>query len=105
MLGLTSRTGRARREPERVVAGVAAVLAVGLATAFVAMLLFGAGNGYSVTAQFQNAGQLVGGDRVEIGGHSVGTVTHIGIGDNGEADVHMRIDGDYLPLRSGTRAV
>ena len=50
---------------------MAAVLA---AAALVAFLLFGGGGGYEVTARFLNAGQLVKGNVVQIGGAPAGSV-------------------------------
>ena len=40
----------------------------------VALLMFGGGGGYKVTAVFENGGQLVKGNQVRVGGRSVGTV-------------------------------
>ena len=49
-----------------------------VAVAIVAILLFGGGSCYEVKAIFQNAGQLVKGNQVEVGGQPVGKVTDIG---------------------------
>jgi len=85
---------------------VAAVGAVIAAIVLVGLILFGGGGvgGYKVNARFINAGQLVKGNPVQVGGVPVGSVKGIKITDNGEAEVEMSIDGDHAPLRRGTRA-
>ena len=84
---------------------VAAVGAVVVAIVVVGILLFGGGGGYSVKARFQNAGQLVSGNLVEIGGTPAGTIDDIRITDNGQAEVKMSVDDKYDPLPVGTQAV
>src|SRR5881392_581756 len=67
--------------------------------------MFGGSGGYQVKAVFQNAGQLVKGNEVEVGGRTVGKVTDIGLNDAGQAEVTMSVtDGDIKPLRQGTTA-
>jgi phospholipid/cholesterol/gamma-HCH transport system substrate-binding protein len=70
----------------------------------VAVLLFGGGDKYEVTAQFQNASQLVKGNLVEVGGRGVGKVEDISLADNGLAVVKMSVNGDLAPLHEGTTA-
>ncbi|MEA2396824.1 MAG: phospholipid/cholesterol/gamma-HCH transport system substrate-binding protein [Thermoleophilaceae bacterium] len=84
---------------------VAAVGAVVAAIVVVAILLFAGGGGYTLNARFQNAGQLVGGNLVQIGGAPAGTVTGIKITPDGQAEVQMSIDDGYNPLPRGTQAV
>ena len=85
---------------------VAAVGAVIAAVVLVALILFsgGVGGGYRVKARFLNAGQLVRGNPVQVGGVPIGSVKGIKITDNGQAEVELSIDGDHAPLRQGTRA-
>jgi phospholipid/cholesterol/gamma-HCH transport system substrate-binding protein len=85
---------------------VAAVGAVVAAIVLVALILFGGGvgGGYGVKARFLNAGQLVRGNPVQVGGVPIGSVKGIKITDNGQAEVELSIDGDHSPLRRGTRA-
>ena len=45
-----------------------------VAVFLVALLMFGGGSGYTVSADFQNASQLVNGNLVEVGGRQVGKV-------------------------------
>jgi phospholipid/cholesterol/gamma-HCH transport system substrate-binding protein len=84
---------------------LAAVGAVVAAIVIVAVLLFaGGGGGYTVKAYFVNGGQLVGGNQVEIGGVSVGSVDDIALTPQGQAVVTMSIEDADAPLRQGTRA-
>jgi phospholipid/cholesterol/gamma-HCH transport system substrate-binding protein len=77
-----------------------------LAVAVVAYLLFSAGGGYRVTATFLNAGQLVRGNEVQVGGVPVGSIEDVDVTDDGLAEVTFEIsDEDFEPLRRGTRAI
>jgi phospholipid/cholesterol/gamma-HCH transport system substrate-binding protein len=82
----------------------AAAAALVLALVLIAFLLLGGASNYSVKAEFQSAGQLVEGNRVQTAGHSIGSVEGIKLTDDGRAEVEMRIEGDYAPLRVGTTA-
>jgi phospholipid/cholesterol/gamma-HCH transport system substrate-binding protein len=84
---------------------VAAFGAVIVAAVLVGFVLFGGGGGYSVNAIFQNGGQLVKGNLVEVGGVKVGSVKGISITPNGQAKIKMGIDGAYSPLPTATKAV
>ena len=83
-------------------AAIAAVVIAGVAVAVI--VLRGGGSNYTVKADFQNASQLVKGNLVQVSGEPVGKVTGITLTDNGQAEVTMKIDGDYAPLRQGTQA-
>jgi phospholipid/cholesterol/gamma-HCH transport system substrate-binding protein len=82
----------------------ASALALAGAAAIVVYLLLFGGNDYTVTAQFQNASQLVKGAQVVVGGVSVGSVESIELGPDGSALVSFSVSGDYAPLRRGTTA-
>src|SRR5919198_1228679 len=86
---------------------VAAIAAVVAAALLVGIFLFGnvGGGGYSVKAEFLNAGQLVKGNLVEVAGVKAGSVKGISITPDGQAQITMGIDGKYKPLPEGTRAV
>jgi phospholipid/cholesterol/gamma-HCH transport system substrate-binding protein len=74
-----------------------------LAIVAVAVLLFRGDGGYSVTAEFVNAGQLVKGNEVKAGGVTVGSVKDIDVSQDGRAEIKIGIDDeDYQPLRRGT---
>jgi phospholipid/cholesterol/gamma-HCH transport system substrate-binding protein len=54
---------------------------------------------------FQNAGQLVKGDQVQIGGVPSGRVTDIELTRDSRAEVTVSLDKPYVPLHEGTTAV
>ncbi|HEX8741852.1 MAG TPA: MlaD family protein [Thermoleophilaceae bacterium] len=85
---------------------IAAIGAVVAAIVIVAILLFRGGGGYSVTAEFQNAAQLVKGNQVTVGGTPVGSVEKIEITDDSRARVELSIKEDgYDDLPVETEAV
>jgi phospholipid/cholesterol/gamma-HCH transport system substrate-binding protein len=53
---------------------------------------------------FDNAGQLVKGDVVRIGGTPSGTVRSVGLSDDDRAEVDISVAGDRGPLHEGTTA-
>jgi phospholipid/cholesterol/gamma-HCH transport system substrate-binding protein len=80
------------------------VAAVVAASVLVALLLFGSGgDSYTLKARFINAGQLVKGNLVELGGVPIGQVTGFEVTGNGEAEVEFEVDDDYAPLPAGSR--
>jgi phospholipid/cholesterol/gamma-HCH transport system substrate-binding protein len=83
---------------------VAAVGALIAAVVLVALVLFGGGGAGVYKARFLNAGQLVKGNPVQVGGVPVGSVKGMKITDDGHAEIELSIDGDHAPLRKGTRA-
>ena len=62
-----------------------------LAIVVAAVLLFRGDGGYTVTAEFVNAGQLVKGNKVKAGGATVGSVKSIDVTQNGTAKVDFSI--------------
>jgi phospholipid/cholesterol/gamma-HCH transport system substrate-binding protein len=83
--------------------GLVALVALIVAAAVVYMLAF-QGDQYRVTAHFANAGQLVKGNEVVVGGAKVGTVDAVELGPENEALVTFSVDDDYAPLKRGTVA-
>ena len=83
---------------------IAALIALVIAILAVVVLLGNGGDSYEVTAEFENAGQLVKGNEVVIGGTSAGSVKEIELGPEGQALVTFSVEDDYAPLRRGTVA-
>ena len=83
---------------------IAAVVAIAVAAVVLVMLLRNGGEDYRVTAEFQNASQLVTGNEVMIGGLSAGLVKEIELGDDGQALVTFTVDDEFAPLPRGTIA-
>src|SRR6266542_3131076 len=103
------RTARDARERETlrassVIGRIAAIVALGVAAVAVALLLFGGGSKYEVTAEFENASQLVKGSQVVVAGVATGSVKDIALGDHGQALVTFTVQDPYAPLREGTHA-
>jgi phospholipid/cholesterol/gamma-HCH transport system substrate-binding protein len=99
--------GRENKREMRSVSGVGRIAAIGAvvaAIALVAIVLFGGAASYSVKADFVNAGQLVKGNPVQIGGVSVGSVGGIKITDDGQAEITLKIKDAHAPLPRGTQA-
>ncbi len=67
--------------------------------------MFGGGSGYEVKAVFDNAGQLVPGNPVQVGGGKIGSVDKVELDDNANAVVTLKVDDDFGPLHEGTTAV
>ena len=68
------------------------------------MLIFGGSDSYQVKARFENAGQLVSGNPVQLRGAPIGSVKKIRITDDAQAEVTLEVDEDHAPLPEGTRA-
>ncbi|HVL95792.1 MAG TPA: MlaD family protein [Solirubrobacteraceae bacterium] len=84
---------------------IAALVALLGALVLLALILLGGGDGYTVTARFQAAGQLVRGNLVQYAGREVGKTGDIELGPDGTAEVELKIsDPDFRPLRVGTTA-
>jgi phospholipid/cholesterol/gamma-HCH transport system substrate-binding protein len=99
-------SGRARRGvvpprgPWRRGLAVAALAVV----AVVVIVLFTRSSSDTYRFDFADAGQLVDGDLVRIGGTPAGHVDRITLTDNGQAQVEVSLDSSFAPLRRGTTA-
>ena len=82
-----------------------AIAALALAIVLVALLLVRGANTHEYDLLFQNAGQLVKGDDVQVGGRRIGSVREITLTDDNRARVHIRVEEPFAPLRDGTHAV
>jgi phospholipid/cholesterol/gamma-HCH transport system substrate-binding protein len=88
------------------VARTAAAAALALAVALVVwLLLFRGDGGTEYTFLFQNAGQLVVDDDVQVGGRRVGSVREIELTNDNQAAIKVTVEEPYAPLRQGTQAV
>jgi phospholipid/cholesterol/gamma-HCH transport system substrate-binding protein len=87
-------------------ARAAAVASLALVTVLIVYLvLFRGPGGREYTLIFQNAGQLVKGDNVQVGGRAVGSVKSIALTPNNQAAVAIAVREPYAPLHLGTQAV
>src|SRR4051794_35604681 len=83
----------------------AALAALVIAIALTAAVLTRGRGHYAVHAVFEDAGQLVKGDRVSVGGLTIGSVTTIRLDDRNRAVVTLDVtDKAFTPLHSGTTA-
>jgi phospholipid/cholesterol/gamma-HCH transport system substrate-binding protein len=87
------------------VARVAALAALGIAVVVVAVLLLSGDGGKEYRVQLINAGQLVNGDDVQIGGRRVGSIEDISLTDHNLAQIKIKVDSDFSPLHEGTTAI
>jgi phospholipid/cholesterol/gamma-HCH transport system substrate-binding protein len=71
----------------------------------VAILLLTGGSKHEYTLVFQNAGQLVKDNDVQVGGRRIGRVADIKLGHRNLAEVRIQVDEPYAPLHLGTTAV
>ncbi len=84
---------------------LSALGALALAAVAIVIVLMTSSSTYVLHAQFYDAGQLVSGDLVTVGGHKVGSIGAIKLADNGLADIELDIsDHGFTPLRRGTVA-
>src|SRR5215213_5325902 len=83
---------------------IAALGALVVAIVLIAVVLLRGGEEYTVTANFQNASQLVTGNQVEVAGVAMGSIKKIELADDGTALVEMTINEDYAPLHKGVIA-
>jgi phospholipid/cholesterol/gamma-HCH transport system substrate-binding protein len=87
------------------VARTAALGALALAVVVVAFLLLGGNGVHTYYVEFQNAGQLVKDDDVQVGGRRVGSIRDIKLTSDNQALVKIEVQEPYAPLHEGTRAI
>ena len=83
----------------------AVLIGVALVVALAVYLFLFRSSGHEYTLIFENAGQLVKGDNVQVGGRAVGTVKGIELTDDNQAAIKVSVQEPYAPLREGTQAV
>ena len=72
-------------------ARILALAALIAAVALAALAMFGGSDPYRVKAVFQNAGQLVPGNEVRVGGQPIGSISDIELDDSANAIVTMEV--------------
>jgi phospholipid/cholesterol/gamma-HCH transport system substrate-binding protein len=77
-------------------------LLAGLAALLLAVLARDDSHSYRFV--FENAGQLVAGDLVRIGGTPAGEIESIELSDGGQAEVEVSVDDEFAPLHAGSTA-
>src|SRR3954466_3554157 len=87
-----------------------AVAALALAIVLVAVLLLRGlplrgGGTHQYDLVFQNAGQLVKDDDVQVGGRRIGSVRKITLTDDNQAEITISVQDGYAPLHEGTTAL
>ena len=92
-----SRSAFARRGTRLLAIG-----ALGLALAAIAWIVIGGGSSREYHLIMQNAGQLVPGDIVRIGGVQAGSVKGLELTPDGQADVTIKVDDSWGKLHAGT---
>ena len=85
-------------------ARILALAALIAAVALAALAMFGGADAYKVKAVFQNAGQLVPGNEVRVGGQPIGTISDIELDQQANAIVTMEVGDAVAPLHEGTSA-
>ncbi|HEX6115449.1 MAG TPA: MlaD family protein, partial [Solirubrobacterales bacterium] len=81
-----------------------AVVALVAAAALIGYVLLFGGDEYEVTANFENASQLVEGAEVALAGKPVGSVKSVELAPDNTALVTFAVDEDLAPLPQGTQA-
>ncbi len=81
-----------------------AVAALAIVVLIAAYLVFSGGGGADYHLEMKEAGQLVRGDQVQVGGVPVGSVTDIALTHDFKARVTIHVDSSLAPLHEGTIA-
>src|SRR5260370_26103227 len=80
-------------------AALAALLTLVIGVGY--LVLRGEG-GHTYQVRFQNAGQLVKDDDVQVGGRRVGSVTGISLTPDNQAQITIQLSRPFAPLHEGT---
>lgn len=75
-----------------------------VAVVVVAVVLLGSTSAHTYKLTFQNAGQLVNDDDVQVGGRRIGSIKKIELTDDNLAQITVEVEEPYAPLHSGTTA-
>ena len=86
------------------VARAVALGAIVAAVIVVAVVLLSSGSETTYKVRFQNAGQLVKGDEVQVGGRRIGSVKEIKLTNDNQAEITITMK-EFAPLHEGTTAI
>jgi phospholipid/cholesterol/gamma-HCH transport system substrate-binding protein len=78
--------------------------AVLVAVVVVLFLVLRGETGTPYRLRFENAGQLVKGGEVQVGGKRIGSIQDLALTDANQAEITIRVQGDVAPLHEGTTA-
>lgn len=84
---------------------VASVGVLLVAVVVIAAVLLRGGTQTEYKLRFENAGQLVTDDDVQIGGRRIGSVKEIELTGANQAEITIAVDSEFVPLTTGTTAV
>src|SRR3954454_7929868 len=79
--------------------------ALAIAVVVVALVLLSGNSTHTYKLDFQNAGQLVKDDDVQIGGRRIGSVRKIELTHDNQAQITIEVEEPYAPLHAGTTAL
>jgi phospholipid/cholesterol/gamma-HCH transport system substrate-binding protein len=95
--------GRGRPSSSRT-GGLVALAALAAVVLIISFLVFGGKGGGDYRLIFPEAGQLVKGDQVQVGGVPVGSVTNLELTKDYKARVTIHVQSSLTPLHEGTAA-
>lgn len=78
--------------------------ALAVAVIVVAVILLGGGDTRTYKLRFENAGQLVKDDDVQVGGRRIGSIRKIELTSDNQAEITVEVKAPYAPLHAGTTA-
>jgi phospholipid/cholesterol/gamma-HCH transport system substrate-binding protein len=83
---------------------IAAVAAIAVVAAIVLVLVLAGGGSATYYLTFPEAGQLVRGDQVQVGGVPVGSIKDITLLHNYQVRIKINVESSLVPLHQGTTA-
>jgi phospholipid/cholesterol/gamma-HCH transport system substrate-binding protein len=104
MTAVPSGSVRPARPRSPLLARAAALGGLALVALVVLYLVASRGQGTDYKVLFDDAGQLVRGDQVQVGGQPVGSIKDIVLTSDNKALVKVHIDSSLAPLHEGTTA-
>jgi len=78
--------------------------ALAVAIVIVAIVLLTGSSGHRYELLFQDAGQLVKDDDVQVGGQRIGSVRDISLTSDNQAKITIQVENGFAPLHQGTTA-